>query len=83
MAKEKESAPDGQSWISLEEAAPMFGLTFETVKNMVSQDKFLVPTYKLGRRRVIDREVLAAFFAEQRAEGMRRLQSRPRDTKQR
>lgn len=81
MVKEKED--DSQSWISLEEAAPMFGLTFETVKNMVSQDKFLVPTYKLGRRRVIDREVLAAFFAEQRAEGMRRLQSRPRDTKQR
>jgi hypothetical protein len=79
----KEDTDKDQSWISLKDAAPMFGMTFETVKNLVSQDKFLVPTYRLGRRRVIDREVLQAFFAEQRAEGMRRLQSRPKDTKAR
>ena len=79
----KETKEQEQSWISLKEAAPMFGMSFETIKNMVSQDKFLVPTYKLGRMRVIDREVLAAFFAEQRADGLRRLQARPRDTKPR
>jgi hypothetical protein len=72
-----------QSWISLKEAAPMFGMTFESVKNLVSKGKFLVPTYRLGKQRVIDREVLEAFFSEQRAEGMRRLQSRPANTKPR
>jgi hypothetical protein len=72
-----------QTWISLKDAAPLFGMTFETVKNMVSMDKFPCPTYKLGRRRVIDKEVLAAFFSEQKSEGLRRLQSRPKDTKPR
>lgn len=83
MMKEKDSTDKPQSWIGLKEAAPMFGMTFESVKNMVSKGKFLVPTYRLGRQRVIDREVLEAFFAEQRAEGMRRLQSRPVNTKPR
>jgi hypothetical protein len=77
----KDSKETENEWISLSDAAPMFGMTFETLKNLVSQDKFPVPTYRIGRRRVIDREVLRAFFAEQRAEGMRRLQSRPKDVK--
>jgi hypothetical protein len=79
----KEKEPQQQPWISLKEAAPMFGMSFESVKNLVLADKFFVPTYRLGRQRVIDREVLTAFFEAQKAEGMRRLQSRPANTKPR
>lgn len=65
-----------QPWIDLKEAAPLFGMTFESIKNAVSLDKFPVPTYKLGRRRVIDRDVLAAFFAQQKSEGLADLKTR-------
>jgi hypothetical protein len=82
MGKENSNTPE-QTWVSLRDAAPLFGLSFETITNMVAQDKFPVPTYKLGRRRVIDKEVMQAFFDEQKAEGLRRLQSRPTNTKHR
>jgi hypothetical protein len=65
-----------KTWVSLEQAAPLFGLEFVTLKNMIALKKFPVPVYKIGRRTVIDKDVLNAFFAEQRSEGLRRLASR-------
>ena len=64
-------------WIDLKDAAPLFGMTFTTLKNQVSLNIFPCPTYKLGRRRVIDRDVLAAFFEKQKADGLRRLDETP------
>jgi hypothetical protein len=40
---------------------------------MLSQDKFPVPTYKIGRQRVIDRTVLQAYFSDRGSDGMRKL----------
>lgn len=67
-----------KSWIDLKEAAPLFGMSFESLKNSVANDRFPVPTYKLGRRRVIDRDVLAAYFAGQKEEGLKALKERPK-----
>lgn len=66
-----------QTWIDVKDAAPLFGMSHEGIKNAISMDRFPCPTYKLGRRRVIDREVLAAFFAEQKAKGLQILKDRP------
>lgn len=68
--------PIDKTWIGLEDAAPLFGVSFDTLKNLVALKKFPVPTFKLGRRRVMDKEVLRAFFDEQKSEGLRRLRER-------
>jgi hypothetical protein len=41
--------------------------------NLISRNKFPVPTYKLGKKRVIDLAVLRAFFEAKKAEGLSRL----------
>ena len=41
--------------------------------NLISRNKFPVPTCKLGKKRVIDLAVLRAFFEAKRAEGLFRL----------
>lgn len=65
------------SWIDLREAAALFGMSVESARNSVAMDRFPVPTYKLGKRRVIDKDVLAAFFAGQKAEGLQKLKDMP------
>ena len=64
-------------WIALKDVAPMFGLRYQTCKNLVHQGKFPVDTYKLGRIRVVDREVLQAYFIAMRERGLRAMQERP------
>lgn len=73
-----ELKPIEQSWILVRDAAPLFGMTFDSIKNLISQNKFPVPTYKLGRNRVIDKDVLQAFFEEQKAQGLKKLAANPK-----
>jgi hypothetical protein len=54
------------TWISVTDAAPQFGMTPGAIMNLISRDKFPVPTYKLGKKRVIDLAVLRAFFEAKR-----------------
>jgi hypothetical protein len=42
----------------------------KTAQNAIANGKFRLPTYKLGKRRVVDRMVIARFFALKRAEGL-------------
>ena len=62
-----------QSWIDIKDAAKLFGMTHVSVKNAITRETFPVPTYKLGKKRVIDRDVLAAFFADRKADGFKQL----------
>jgi len=55
----------------------MLGMSYASAKNLVSLNKFPVPTYKLGRRRVVDRYVLKAFFAKQKTIGLGALKDAP------
>ncbi len=66
-----------QSWIDVREIAAQFGMTAASIKNSILERRFPVPSYKLGKRHVIDREVLAAYWAERKAEGMQGLKERP------
>ena len=63
-----------KTWITLAEAAPLFGMTYFGIKNSVSMNRFPVPTFKLGRTRVIDKAVLDAFFEQKKKEGLAALQ---------
>lgn len=63
-------------WIDVKDAAELFGMTHQSAKNSISRETFPVPTYKLGKRRVIDRKVLAAYFATKESEGYRTLHAR-------
>ncbi len=62
-------------WIDLRDACSAFGVTYETAKNKILYGKFPVPTYKLGKRTVIDKEVYDAYFAKQRAVGLAKLKA--------
>jgi hypothetical protein len=64
-----------KNWMDLKEAAPLFGMSWESVKNAVHLDRFPCPTYKLGRRRVISLKVLNAYFAKQDEEGLKALEN--------
>lgn len=43
---------------------------------LVPEQRFPVPTYKLGKRVVADRAVVEAFFASRRAEGLKAVTRR-------
>jgi hypothetical protein len=60
-------------WIDAKEVGLLFGMNEKSVKNAITRGTFPIATYKLGRRRVADREVLAAFFAARKAEGFKQL----------
>lgn len=62
-------------WLDVKQVAPLFGITYETAKNKIALGTFPVPTYKLGRRLVADREVVDAYFARRREEGFAALGS--------
>jgi hypothetical protein len=68
---------DDKSWLLLKDAAPLFGMSWDSIKNAVSEGRFPVDTYKLGRNRVIDKDVMAAYFAALKAHGMKKLADNP------
>jgi hypothetical protein len=63
-------------WIGLKELADLFGVTLGSARNAISEQRFPVPTYKLGKRVVADRHVVEQFFASRRAEGLRQVTRR-------
>lgn len=63
-------------WLALKEVAELFGMTLGSARNAISEQRFPVPTYKLGKRVVADRAVVEAFFASRRAEGLKAVTRR-------
>ncbi len=57
-------------WVSLSAAAKELGIKPKTALNAVSNGTFILPTYRLGRRRVVDRAVLSRLFELKRSEGL-------------
>jgi hypothetical protein len=62
-------------WIPVAEVCHMYGVTFDTALNKIRANTFPVETYKIGKIRVIDREVHDRFFAEKRQAGLQALKS--------
>lgn len=63
-------------WIGLKELADLFGLTLGSIRNAVAEQRFPIPTYKLGKRVVADKHVVEQFFATRRADGMKQITRR-------
>ena len=62
-------------YFTTEELAGLFGYAnVQSVHCAISKGTFPVPTYKVGKRRVADREVVTAFFKYHREQGMQQLQ---------
>lgn len=62
-------------WVYVKDVCDWFGVTYETAKNQIYAEVFPVPTYKVGNRSVIDREVLRLYFERKRDEGLASLGS--------
>jgi hypothetical protein len=45
----------------------------ESTQRAMSRGTFPVPTYRVGRRRVADREVVRAYFRNMRDEGLKEV----------
>ncbi len=63
-------------WISLEECARQLGMKVKSAHNCILLETFPVPTYKLGKRRVVDKSVMAEFFRLKREQGLACLAKR-------
>jgi predicted DNA-binding transcriptional regulator AlpA len=63
-------------WISIKELADLFGLTLGSLRNAIAEDRFPIPTYKLGKRVVADKHVVEQFFASRRADGLKQITRR-------
>ena len=62
-------------YFTTEELANLFGYaSMQSVHSAISKGTFPIPTYKLGKRRVGDREVVTAYFRYHREQGMQQLQ---------
>lgn len=57
-------------YIHISELAELMGMNPRSVSNSIYRDQFPIPTYKLGKHRVADKEVVDAFFKRQRDIGM-------------
>ena len=57
-------------YLNIEELSALFGMKKTSLLNSISDERFCCPTYKLGRQRVADRQVLEAYFEAKRSEGL-------------
>lgn len=55
-------------WVEVREICHQFGVSFATAKNQIYVGKFPVPVYKVGKKIVVDREVLALYWERKRQE---------------
>lgn len=61
-------------WVAVKEVCHLYGRTYESCKNLICAGTFDVPTYKVGKKWVIDKAVHDAYFLSKRETGLRQLQ---------
>jgi len=57
----------------MQELAEIMSMSLKGLHNALHNKQFPIPTYKLGKRRVADKEVVERFFDQKRSEGMDRM----------
>ncbi len=62
-------------WVAVKDVCHMYGVTYPSAKNKISAGTFDVPTYRVGKMHVIDREVHEAYFMKMREAGLATLKS--------
>lgn len=60
-------------YLNLTELCDLFDMKKSSILNAISDERFCCPTYKLGRQRVADKEVVEAYFSAKRAEGLSKI----------
>ena len=63
-------------WMPLREAAKLVGLQSRSAHNQAIKGRFCVPTFKLGRTRVVSRAALEEFFELKKQEAIAVLRSK-------
>mgnify|MGYP001392403275 CR=1 FL=1 len=63
-------------YLTASELAELFNMSKGSLLNAISREEFPLPTYRLGKQRVADREVVRAFFNAKRAEGLKQITTR-------
>ena len=57
--------------VSADDLVHLFGYTSKaSLYSAISRGTFPIPTYKMGKRRVAEREVVNTFFARHRDQGL-------------
>jgi predicted site-specific integrase-resolvase len=62
-------------WVAVRDVCHMYGVSYLTAKNKISAGTFDVPTYRVGKLHVIDKEVHEAYFRAMREAGLAALKS--------
>lgn len=57
-------------WVEVKDICADFGLSYATAKNRIYFGTFPVPTYKVGKKIVVDRAVLETYWRRVRADQM-------------
>ena len=60
-------------YYTMTELADLISMSVKGLHNSMSKDSFPIPTYKLGKFRVADKEVVNLYFEEKRLESMRKF----------
>ena len=60
-------------YYTMPELANIMGMTTKGFHNTIHSETCPFPTYKLGKRRVADKEVVRQFFEQKRLEGLREI----------
>lgn len=62
-------------WYPVDDVCEQYGLTFPSAKHAIAEGRFPVPTYKVGRRLVVDKVVHREYFNAKRAAGLLALKN--------
>jgi predicted DNA-binding transcriptional regulator AlpA len=57
-------------YYTMPELADLLSMSRKGLLNAVSRGDFPIPTYKLGKLRVADKQVVEFYFEQKRAEGL-------------
>jgi len=57
-------------FMNLNELSELVGMTEQGIRNAITRGAFPIPTYKLGRNRVADKEVVSQYFQTKRNNGL-------------
>jgi hypothetical protein len=60
-------------YLTTHELAELFNISKGGLLNAISREEFPLPTYRLGKQRVADRQVVEAFFKARRLEGLQKI----------
>ena len=62
--------------LTVPELAVLCEMEEQSVRNAISREQFAIPTFKFGGKRLAHKDVVDAFFEQQKEIGLKKLSSR-------